>query len=111
MSLKPYARQVAALTARWTLLGGPWRESSGHFCVLFAHPAHFGARFVRLPVHFQAFFYRTWSSSRFFNFSGGSGTLADIKKPLKSTLESIWEVLRNTYRALLQEVLSSTCTY
>ena len=44
MYVKPYARQVAPLTADWTL-GGPWRESSAHFFVLFAIFGHPGALF------------------------------------------------------------------
>ena len=44
MYVKPYAREGAALAARWTL-GGPWRKPSAHFFVLFALFGHPGALF------------------------------------------------------------------
>ena len=44
MYVKPYAPQGAPLAARWTL-GGPWREPSAYFFVLFALFGHFGALF------------------------------------------------------------------
>ena len=44
MYVKPYARQDAALAAAFPP-GGPWREPSAYFFVLFALFGHFGALF------------------------------------------------------------------
>ena len=76
MYVKPYAQQGAPLTARWTL-GGPWRESSAHFFVLFAFRGHPGVLFRIILVALGDVFSFLFSILRFRCFFLLFGPLRD----------------------------------
>ena len=85
MYVKPYARQDAALAARWTL-GGPWRESSAHFFVLFALFGHPGALFrIILDAlgDVFSFLFSIWRFTLFFLLFGPLGDPPGHQKTMK----------------------------